>query len=694
MLLPALLALVVACTEPHPPGPRQAADDTPRVSLATVLDAVRKAPALRVLPPDLTPALATAATDMGFDNNKCEAGPAADRIDPCVFGDRAAGTEAVLFGDSHAGMWLPALSRIAERRHWRLEFFGKPACPTPRITFWNQEEQRVFRECDRFRDFVLNRVAAERPDLVVVTNESFSRKAGRGIPVTPAAWQAGSVTTLTALHRTGAQVVVLGDTPVLDESAPECLAAHQKSVVACFTTRATATERIWNAADEAAARATGSGYVSVLPWLCSSVCTPVIGNVTVYRNRFHLTATYARMMSGILEDALLKDFPPGRRRALTGLRSMLPAPGFPPAPGSAAAVGTRSAVAVFVSGGPPRSAAAAHDRRRRGDDRDAGRGQQGEGHRPPERRTRVAVGDLVAAVGGLPGHLEPEPVGAGQDLTAEIRRAVGQPGRGLDGRLLDVRHVVRCRLPRSRPGVGEPGVGEPGAGRAGAGQVGRGRTGSRRHDCRLAGRRQPGRRGRVRTLPGGPSHVLGCLGHRVHRLNGLVGGDLLGPGGGLGRRLSRLRGALGGGVPSIGHGLLGLRGALPSGPFDPRLRIPCRVLDLRLHVRLLDECAGRVGEFGAGPRDLRLDLPLRSGVAAHPCRPSRIAALTASTSRRPLAIAASGSGGTAFLTWFLPISAAVPAAANSSTVTISAATQAGITRASAAPTVTNRAPTP
>ena len=39
-------------------------------------------------------------------------------------------------------------------------------------------------------------------------------------------------------------------------------------------------------------------------------CTPVIGNVVVYRNRFHLTATYARVLTGVLEDALLKAAPP------------------------------------------------------------------------------------------------------------------------------------------------------------------------------------------------------------------------------------------------------------------------------------------------------------------------------------------------------------------------------------------------
>jgi hypothetical protein len=203
-------------------------------------------------------------------------------------------------------MWLPALMPIALSRHWRLEFYGKPACPAPKLTFWNQQQGKPFAECDRFRQFVLGRIRAARPELVVVTSESFSQKLDRGVLVTPAQWQKGLAETLTAIRGSASRVVVLGDTPVLDESAPECLAAHADDVPACTTSRAAATARVWNGADSAGARAAGAGYISVLPWLCTTVCTPVIGNMVVYRNRFHLTATYSRMLTGVLENALFK----------------------------------------------------------------------------------------------------------------------------------------------------------------------------------------------------------------------------------------------------------------------------------------------------------------------------------------------------------------------------------------------------
>ncbi|MCO8275432.1 hypothetical protein M1L60_33105 [Actinoplanes sp. TRM 88003] len=275
-----------------------------------MLDAVGEAAKRRTLPVDLTPSLATATGDLGFDNERCEAGPRAVRIEPCVLGDRASATDVVLYGDSHAGMWVPAMSEIAERRDWRVQVFGKPACPTLNITFWNQREQRPFAECDQFRTFVTGRIAAIKPELLIVTNESYSQKRGPGQLITPGDWQDGLTHTLRTLKGLARQVVVLGDTPVLEQSPPQCLAVHRADVAACSTTRTAATARTWNAAEAGAAKSTGAGYVSVLPWLCTGVCMPVIGNVLVYRNRFHLTGTYVRMLNGVLEEALLEHFPP------------------------------------------------------------------------------------------------------------------------------------------------------------------------------------------------------------------------------------------------------------------------------------------------------------------------------------------------------------------------------------------------
>jgi hypothetical protein len=309
LILVPLAGLLAACTASMTPAARPSSPPASPLSLTKVLAAVRLAPAIRSLPADLTPSLSTAGQDLGFASDKCEAGPAAEQIDACVFGDPASSTRVVLFGDSHAGMWLPAMNEIAQRRHWQLTFFGKPACPAPEITFWNQPERRAFTECDRFRAYAEQQIVAARPDLVLITSESYAEKTGHDRPVTATEWQGGLTRTVETLRRSGAQVVVIGDTPVLARSGPECLAEHARNVAACFTTRASATERVFNGADQAAARAAGAGYIPVLPWLCGAVCTPVVGNVLVYRNQFHLTATYARLLNGVLEAAVVRQFP-------------------------------------------------------------------------------------------------------------------------------------------------------------------------------------------------------------------------------------------------------------------------------------------------------------------------------------------------------------------------------------------------
>ena len=142
LLLLLLIALVAGggCSASPMPPARPAADPAPRIALSDILAAVRKAPAIRTLPRDLTPSLATVGDDFGFDHDKCEAAPAADHVDsPCVFGDPAGSTKVVIYGDSHAGMWVPALSEIARREgvfDWCAGHASRHARGSPVRLFW------------------------------------------------------------------------------------------------------------------------------------------------------------------------------------------------------------------------------------------------------------------------------------------------------------------------------------------------------------------------------------------------------------------------------------------------------------------------------------------------------------------------------------------------------------------------------
>ena len=53
----------------------------------------------------------------------------ADRVPICTLGDPKGTRLIVVYGDSHAPMWIPAFSNFARLEHWRLVVFGKLGCP-------------------------------------------------------------------------------------------------------------------------------------------------------------------------------------------------------------------------------------------------------------------------------------------------------------------------------------------------------------------------------------------------------------------------------------------------------------------------------------------------------------------------------------------------------------------------------------
>ena len=50
----------------------------------------------------------------------CEITALQTQSGPCVYGDPGSKTAVVLFGDSHAAQWFPALNALATQRSWRL----------------------------------------------------------------------------------------------------------------------------------------------------------------------------------------------------------------------------------------------------------------------------------------------------------------------------------------------------------------------------------------------------------------------------------------------------------------------------------------------------------------------------------------------------------------------------------------------
>ena len=149
-----------------------------------------------------------------------------------------------------------------------------------------------------WRANVAARLAAERPALVVMSSYRYRQTgAWAGVDANQA-WRQGLDTTLTMLDPLTPSVLVLGDTPTPGQDVPGCLSAHLGNVPACVTPRAEAVRDDRLAVEQEVAAAHGATFVSTSDWLCSPTeCPVIVGDVLVYRDANHITATAATWLA-------------------------------------------------------------------------------------------------------------------------------------------------------------------------------------------------------------------------------------------------------------------------------------------------------------------------------------------------------------------------------------------------------------
>jgi len=237
---------------------------------------------------------------------------------PCLYGNLNSTTTIALFGDSHALSWFPAVERLAKDQGWRLLSLTMSACSPADMPVWNANYNRVSAACANWRTLAIDRLVKLRPSLVLVTGtRGFAVVDGSGNLLAgdarTRAWEAGMQRTLARLIPAAGRVIMMADTPLSLVDPPVCLSAHPTSVLACATPVKSAISAAWLAEEQHMASQEGVGFIDPTPWVCpSSPCPVVLGNLLVYRDAGHLTATFAAALSDRLEQAVLADL--ARRR--------------------------------------------------------------------------------------------------------------------------------------------------------------------------------------------------------------------------------------------------------------------------------------------------------------------------------------------------------------------------------------------
>ena len=261
------------------------------------------------VPAGLTPSLTAVRNDVPATyTDGCHVDQPSTTIPDCVYGDPSAPTTVVLFGDSHAAEWFPALARLATERDWRLVSLTKSACTPAAMTIWNADFKRRYDECDRWREAAIGRVAAEHPDLVIVGSShpyTAATATGPGPSDGGKALEAGLVQTLERLRPLARAVVLLGDTPKFDVDPPDCLSQHLDDVLACAEPRSHTVDAAWLRVEAGLAAQTGATFVDPTDWACpTDPCPVVIGRYLVFRDQHHLATPFVTALRARLAAAL------------------------------------------------------------------------------------------------------------------------------------------------------------------------------------------------------------------------------------------------------------------------------------------------------------------------------------------------------------------------------------------------------
>ena len=252
-----------------------------------------------VVPGNIRPSLSDAALDLPeLYADGCHLPLGVDEPVNCVYGSDAAVLDVVLLGDSHAAQWFPAI--VGMPTSVSVASHTKSSCPGFTVTVVTNGVADS--GCDRWRETVIRGIVANPPDVVILS--SFAHYDEYGAPgVTVDTW-ADAVRSTVARLTAVTEVVVITDTPRFLRSPSICLSASITETSRCDRPREDALDSTWIESERRSARDAGAVVLDLNSFLCDSkTCGTVIGDVLLYRDEHHLSAT----MSAELAPALMRE---------------------------------------------------------------------------------------------------------------------------------------------------------------------------------------------------------------------------------------------------------------------------------------------------------------------------------------------------------------------------------------------------
>ena len=222
-------------------------------------------------------------------NDDCHVNNGETRSGACTYGAIGSKKRIVLFGDSHAAQWFPALEKLSHTLNFELISLTKSACPGPAVV---KVESGAYKnaDCAAWRANSYRRIASIHPMAVIVSGMQYFELphniSNRGIW-----WRTGERKTLSQLQGSSDNLIYITDTPHPSRDIPSCLASGAGSK--CDNTRPSPAYTV-------------AGFKNINPtsWLCTTKCPAIVNNTVAYRDASHISVSMSIALADKLSLAL------------------------------------------------------------------------------------------------------------------------------------------------------------------------------------------------------------------------------------------------------------------------------------------------------------------------------------------------------------------------------------------------------
>jgi peptidoglycan/LPS O-acetylase OafA/YrhL len=236
---------------------------------------------------------ADAKQDLSWHHQEgCHVNLASDDLVVCDVGPADAEHTLALVGASRAAHWYPAVAAAAQAQGWRLVSFTKSGCQFSTDTAYR--DGVVFEECEVWKAKALAEVEELRPDAVLTSSTRSTLKGERVHDGFLGVWE--------RLDALGIEVIGLRDLPRLPYRGAECLEAGP--IDQCVSPVSVSHEDVDPATQiDLPPNVT---LMDLTEHVCpGGACNAVVGNILVYWDHSHVTATYASTLGPVMEEALV-----------------------------------------------------------------------------------------------------------------------------------------------------------------------------------------------------------------------------------------------------------------------------------------------------------------------------------------------------------------------------------------------------